>query len=497
MAARAKVQEARPKSGIGSARGVFWRGEMPSTDDSAHEDEEEGISVEKEAPAWLISLVIHLVLMLVLALIASPYGRRMGSIVLEMGSSSDDGDALESFELAAESPMLDDMLADDLEPAEVEPVELPQDLFSPESLMEVAEPVQPKLDSVQIPVTGMLSGRSGASKEALLAAFGGTLATEDAVQLGLRWLARQQERAGSWSLRGPYSDGSLSENRLAATAMSMLAFQGNGHTHVSGQYKSRVEKAVKWLVEQQDRSGFMAKGLPRHQQMYAQAQATIALCELYGMTQDSWLRDPAQRALNFAQEAQAPQGGWRYQPRQDSDTSVTGWFVMALESGRAAGLEVSESKLREVSYFLDSVQHYDGAAYSYQPQRPPSKAMTAEGMLCRQYLGWMRSSEAMARCVNSLSGEHIFKLEEYDYYYWYYATQVLHHYGGTPWRMWNERMREDLPAAQVKIGSEEGSWAPQRAPWGGQGGRLYTTCMAIYCLEVYYRHMPIYNVELN
>jgi hypothetical protein len=123
--------------------------------------------------------------------------------------------------------------------------------------------------------------------------------------------------------------------------------------------------------------------------------------------------------------------------------------------------------------------------------------MTAEGMLCRQYLGWPRDSEAMARCVHSLSGEHVFDGSENDYYYWYYATQVLHHYGGSPWRTWNERMREQLPALQVKLGVEEGSWAPQGAPWGGQGGRLYTTCMAIYCLEVYYRHMPLYDVELQ
>jgi hypothetical protein len=392
---------------------------------------------------------------------------------------------------------MEQALVEEFEPQPQELVEVPQEVFSPESLMEVAEPVQAEIAAVDVPIAGMLSGRAGTSKEALLAAFGGTMATEDAVQLGLRWLAKQQQSNGSWSLRGPYSDGALSENRTAATAMAMLAFQGNGNTHLSGPYKDRVERAVRWLVKQQDSSGFMAQGLPRHQQMYAQAQATIALCELYGMTHDSWLRDPAQRAINFAQEAQSPQGGWRYQPRRDSDTSVTGWFVMALASARASGLDVSESKLREVGYFLDTVSHYDGAAYSYQPQRPPSPAMTAEGMLCRQYLGWPRDSEAMARCVHSLSGEHVFDGSENDYYYWYYATQVLHHYGGSPWRTWNERMREQLPALQVKLGVEEGSWAPQGAPWGGQGGRLYTTCMAIYCLEVYYRHMPLYDVELQ
>jgi hypothetical protein len=89
-------------------------------------------------------------------------------------------------------------------------------------------------------------------------------------------------------------------------------------------------------------------------------------------------------------------------------------------------------------------------------------------------------------------------MKDADFYYWYYGTQVLHHYGGEPWRAWNNVMREELPAAQVKTGREAGSWAPQRdGRWGSAGGRLYTTCMAIYCLEVYYRHMPLYKSDLT
>ena len=71
------------------------------------------------------------------------------------------------------------------------------------------------------------------------------------------------------------------------------------------------------------------------------------------MTKDSWLRDRAQLALKFAQDAQASLGGWRYEPGFDSDTSVTGWFVMALKSGRSAGLEVRESVFENVSKYLD------------------------------------------------------------------------------------------------------------------------------------------------
>jgi squalene cyclase len=42
---------------------------------------------------------------------------------------------------------------------------------------------------------------------------------EQAVERGLQWLAKQQKSDGSWSLSGPYGDGSMGENSAAATAM--------------------------------------------------------------------------------------------------------------------------------------------------------------------------------------------------------------------------------------------------------------------------------------
>ena len=31
--------------------------------------------------------------------------------------------------------------------------------------------------------------------------------------------------------------------------------------------------------------------------------------------------------------------------------------------------------------------------------------------------------------------------------------------------------------------------------WGQFGGRLYVTCLSTYILEVYYRHLPLYDVK--
>ena len=75
----------------------------------------------------------------------------------------------------------------------------------------------------------------------LLGKYGGTSQTEAGVENGLAWLAKQQRADGTWSLTGPYSDGSRTgENSVAATAMALLAFQGHGDTHRDGQYAKVV-----------------------------------------------------------------------------------------------------------------------------------------------------------------------------------------------------------------------------------------------------------------
>ena len=63
-------------------------------------------------------------------------------------------------------------------------------------------------------------------------------------------------------------------------------------------------------------------------------------------------------------------------------------------------------------------------------------------------------------------------------------------------RKWNGVMRQLLPENQEKRGGERGSWNPNGDRWGDAGGRLYVTCLSLYTLEVYYRHLPIYRHEM-
>ncbi len=96
--------------------------------------------------------------------------------------------------------------------------------------------------------------------------YGGSPSSEKAVQLALDWLAKQQNpQSGFWRLDGPFRDGlsAHSPNQNAATALALLAFQGNGHTHKSGLYKKVVAKGWGYLLQEQNGDGdFFAGDAP-------------------------------------------------------------------------------------------------------------------------------------------------------------------------------------------------------------------------------------------
>lgn len=465
-------------------------------DDEETTDEEDAVDVAaRTAPPWLLSTLVHMLVLIILGLMSTIEPNHSPALIeLDVYGESLGDDLLDaSVEIAA--PSLDSVLDSELETPTETLVELPQAEPLP-TILPALPLVEGTVGDRDIPAPDMgsaLSGRSKARKSVLLGKYGGTAETEKAVERALAWLKRNQRPDGSWSLLGPYAGTGISENTVAATAMALLAFQGAGHTHQIGEYQPVVEKGWKYLLRQQNSDGlFSADSMPNAHFFYTHGQATIAVCEIYAMTNDSRFRPAAERAIQYCIRSQFPDGGWKYGvPRKQSDTSVTGWIVMGLQSAKMGGIEVPQETFDKVGRFLDSVAKEGGSHYAYQAQDTiPRIAMTAEGLLCRQYLGWKRDDERLTKGVEFLTN-NLVDPGKHDVYYWYYATQVCHHMEGEAWKKWNGVMRVELPAMQVKTGPEAGSWEPDE--WGSQVGRLYTTCLSTYMLEVYYRHLPLYT----
>jgi len=460
----------------------------------------------REVAAWTASCLLHAIVLLVLGLMflgleQEPAPRVLLATLLEPKSGP-----LE--QLVFEAPSVDRPLAADVpvlpEWANTEPVDVavPQPSETPPSDSSTAGRWIGPLGSFSLQQSvssglahgGGLEGRTPAARARLVADAGGTPESEQAVERGLRWLAAHQCDDGSWNFdhtkshchgycRNPGTAGTTT----GSTGVVLMAFLGAGYTHREGPYQETVRRGLYYLSQ---RALLTPEGADLQEgTMYGQGLATIAICEAYAMTRDPQLRELARQAVRFVNRAQDKRGGgWRYNPGQPGDTTVTGWQLMALKSAQLAGLEVPSPTVLLVEKFLDSVQSDGGAQYGYLTPEP-RRSTTAIGLLCRMYTGWSRENPALQRGVANLAR---WGPSDTDLYYDYYATQVMRHWGTSDWDRWNRKMRDHLVATQATRGHEAGSWF-----FAGNtiesGGRLLNTALAVMILEVYYRYLPLYQ----
>jgi len=332
---------------------------------------------------------------------------------------------------------------------------------------------------------------------------GATSQSEAAVTAALKWLADNQSPDGRWDARtagagremmvsGRDRQGAGAKADTAITALALLAFLASGHTHQKGIYQTNLRHGAEYLLRTQGRDGNLSGQATTFAAMYCHAMATFALCEDYAMSGDERLREPVRRAVLYTIVAQNPStGGWRYLPKDPGDTSQIGWQLMALKSAELAGIPIPHQTSQGARRYLDSVSSgsYGGLA-AYRPAEQPSRAMTAEALVCRQFLG-MAPDHPLAReagdyLLGQLPGEG-----KPNLYYWYYATLGTYQLQGPYWQRWNQALQATLVESQRQTGPMAGSWDPDTV-WGGYGGRVYSTALATLCLEVYYRFLPLY-----
>ena len=469
-------------------------------------------------PAWVVSLLVHLIAFIALALIVtgSP------SIVPPLPIQSTVSERLEELtEFEMQELSTDELVADAVDPAAdllvttavtVEPVEvatLADDVEAAPLSVELADlGVDSAAPSDMLASIGGIGGEGGGlggrgKAGALARSSGGGADTEAAVEQSLRWFLRHQLPDGSWSFNfkecpscmGQCSHGSsdAKAERAAATALALLPYLGRGETHLKGSYRRQIKGGIGYLVTLAAANNGRAYN-PEGGTLYTQGLVGIALSECYAMSRDPSLKAPTQAVLNYIMASQdSAGGGWRYHPGQAGDTSAVGWQVMALKSGFMAGIPINPLTVSKAGEFLDFVQSENGARYGYLDKSSPSDARSAVGLLCRMYMGWKKDHPAMQAGVKLLAERG----PTNDLYYDYYATQIMHHMGGDLWTAWNDKMKPLLLSKQASEGDEGGSWFDGFGTGHASdvGGRLYCTSMATMILEVYYRHLPMYQTE--
>ncbi len=360
---------------------------------------------------------------------------------------------------------------------------------------------------------------------------------DQAIRAGLDWLAEHQSENGSWEARdfavncerGPELSNGEGDalHDTGVTALAALAFLGIGETLDEGPYRHNLRNAIGWLRRQQDpQSGRIGPSTSK-EFLYDHAIATLALAEAYDGSKAPILKKSLVQAVDFCLDAQNPYSAWRYDvpPNGESDTSVTGWMVLALAAAREAGIETGDSCFEGALAFLDEVTDPTTGRAGYTARGTGSsrlprlisaypmdqtEALTGVAVMSRAFVAGLYETDPHQDELVRLGAERLLEhLPEWDanggsggdsgwsegdagstndMYAWYAGSYGLYQVGGRPWSVWQEAMEQAvLPNQRTAPPCLAGSWDPG-GPWGSIGGRVYSTALMVLCLETQVRY---------
>ena len=379
--------------------------------------------------------------------------------------------------------------------------------------------------------SGAFGYRNGGGRKNAVGRYGGSQASESAVNSALIWFMRHQSPNGQWDVDGypvncqepgpkcePGGAKTGLDGDVACTGYALLCFLGAGYDHrTPSQFQMTVKNGLDWLVRTQDGQGVIGK------RNYEHPVATMALAEAYAMTNDPELRDPTQKGVDVILARQTPDPndsayglGWDYTKPNVTrmDSSVSGWNVMALKSAKVGGIDIGnglegaekwlEGAWRatnaDLGIDVDTLDPYGESRFPYTWNATNDAVvhhngdLTCVGLLCAVFLGRRQGDILLDTMANWCYNNQTPDAFPTDTYYMYYNTLGMFQVGGEKWQTWNGVVRDMLVDSQrTDPDCFDGSWDPEGA--GGHSiaevGRLLVTAYCCLSLEVYYRYAPV------
>ena len=308
---------------------------------------------------------------------------------------------------------------------------------------------------------------------------------DPAVENALAYLQRVQKNDGSFE--GTYGDST------GVPALVGMAFLSKGHLPTEGPYTVALNRCIDFILDNQKPTGVFEKGSAGNGPMYAHNIATLFLSEVTGMVDPERQRRISAalpKALALILRAQAvpkdenSRGGWRYNPgARDSDTSCSGWALMALRSAKLNGAAIPDEAIRAAVEYLHRHQQEKDGCFGYMGRDDHAQTLTGMGLLCLELCG-EHGSERTQRAADWLL-RHFRELpnNQFEFYGNYYTAQGMFQIGGRHWQEYANWMY----ATYLPKQGADGSWDSREA------GRTYGTAMMVLAFTVPWRQLPIYQ----
>lgn len=336
--------------------------------------------------------------------------------------------------------------------------------------------------------------------------------SEQALERGLEWLAKNQGPEGNWG-----------SSDLGLVSMGALAFMSAGHSPGRGKYGRELDKALDYVTTRSKPSGLLNIA-DAQRDMYNHGLATFVLGQAHGMTtsKDRRLNRVLDGALKLIANTQCEDGGWDYRAHRQQhghDLSLAVMQAKALRSAVDSGLEVPPEV---IDLAIKSVrEHYapqgDRNAPESEQQKVPGQftygkgggggtiAMAAAGVVCLQEFGqyddWriQKNMDVISAAIQETPpARNRDGSMPFDAYTLYYVGQALYQVNGEHWEKGYPKLRDYLVASQViepNKPENHGRWRDNGARGGGRvGGRegeLYGTSVGCFILAIPNRYLPI------
>lgn len=333
---------------------------------------------------------------------------------------------------------------------------------------------------------GLLAGAAGVARPRPAQAARLDPKWEQAIERGLRWVAKTQSSLGHWTAGG---------YPTAMTALAGTALIASGSTTVQGPYARNVRKAVDYLLSKSRPNGLIGDPQSDNRYTYGHGFSMLFLSQVLGEEEDEERRgelvEKLERACDFSAKAQTPSGGWGYVSAKDGNNfdegSTTITQVQGLRGCRNAGIVVPSEVIERAKEYIYECKNPDGGiSYSSRNRGSSRPAITAAALATLYNAGDYDSKhvpEMLEYCKRNLQnlseGPNSFGHWHYTYLYY---SQVMYRQGDREWLPFRDKLYNHI----VKEQQPDGSWT-------GNIGPIYVTACNLIMLQLDKAYLPIYQ----